>query len=356
MLQRKSEVNKIKIGVLQTRSKEYPQITAAFLDGIKLLFSIKGSVFNGKQVELFTEDVGIGAESRCLEQAGRLISDQKVDFLTGLLEPGIGLEVGRYASNFDVPTLITTLGESFVSHESMTSNLLLQSFGLWQRAYQEGVEAGKAFEGTQLTLVTSLFDSGYDHLRAFTFGFEEVNTAQIELCICKSYDEEELKIELESRLDPEGAIVVLLHPKLNEAFMRNFGKGLKLVANFSIGSLFGITSTSLEIPNQKNGSVKMGFQNDFQEFFEGQPSHYHWMGYCHGNLLHQACSLLQTESDTGAIWESAGKLVNEAELITEGIQLQGKGVVQGKPFSIPPALISALGLQKNAFSNPYLVF
>jgi len=357
MLVKKQDINSIAIGVLLASSREYPTFSTAFLDGIKLYFTVNGNSFNGKEAKLVIEEVGVGTETICIEKARKLIIEHKISFLTGLLEPRIGLELGSFLDHFQVPTLISTLGESFVSQNLMTNNVLFHTRGLWQHAYLEGLILGKEFKGENLTLITSLFDSGYDHLRAFRFGFESVCTAEVDLLITKAYSQEELQEDLRDKFGQDTSCVLILHPNLMNAFFRVFGDSVAILAVFPLSeeNVLKYKSQFQTISEQPFAGQEM-FESSFKEFFEDKPNLYHKLGYGNGRILHHACTQLESTNPGISNWESTLRDQDENMYVSAGDQLILKNAIYGEKWEIPDGLVSSLSSSKNAFSNPYLMF
>jgi len=331
MLTKKQDINSITIGVLLASSREYPIFSTAFLDGIKLYFTVNGNSFNGKEAKLVVEEVGAGTETNCIEKARKLIVEHKISFLTGLLEPRIGLELGSFLDQFQVPTLISTLGESFVSQQSMTTNVLFHTRGLWQYAYHEGLTLGKEFKGEKLTLITSLFDSGYDHLRAFRFGFESVCTAEVDLLITKAYNQEELQSDLCDKIDQDTPCVLVLHPNLMEAFFETFGASAAIVAVFPLSqeNVLEQKSQFQTISEQPFAGQEL-FESSFNEFFEGKPNLYHKLGYGNGRILHHVCTQLESTNLGIRHWESSLEAQDENMYELAGDQLILSNAIYGK--------------------------
>ncbi|MHA7129205.1 type 1 periplasmic-binding domain-containing protein [Algoriphagus namhaensis] len=352
MLLKKENDRTLRIGVLQPNSKEYPVLPFDFLNGIKLYFTVHGSTIGSKEVELIVEDVGFGTATACLEKVRKLIAENRIDLIIGLLEPQVSIEVATYSSHFSIPFLSASLGESYVAQDSIPGYLLLYSAGLWQKAYQEGVEAGKRFKGEGLFLITSLLDCGYDHLRAFRWGFESINPADIGLVVLKSFSKEELLSELASRFDSSCDFSLVLHPKIMDAFREAFPEMKNPIS--SVSQPLQMKRVGLAAENGEESHLE-NFHNQFGDYFEEEASLYHQIGYSCGSVLRQACFSID-DGQKFTTWANLMECMDQNVFKELGAQLMGRDMVFGEKWHIPRALEEFLAAEKNSFSNPYLMF
>ncbi len=99
----------IKIGVLNPTSGNFAIFGDQVNSGIKLYFDSIDYQVDGTQVEVIYADTAFDPQ-QALEQARRLVEQEKVDLLMGLVNSAVSVPLAQYADEAKVPLLITVAG------------------------------------------------------------------------------------------------------------------------------------------------------------------------------------------------------------------------------------------------------
>ncbi|GAA0189338.1 hypothetical protein GCM10009122_49430 [Fulvivirga kasyanovii] len=298
MLIKKSDQQVLKVGILLPQSRQYPKAALNFLNGMKLYFTINENYFERGRAELVVEDVGIGTESISVEKAHKLMVQDQVVAITGLLEPMIGLEVAKMTNMADKPTLFSGLGESAISSAKVSKNLYFNTLQFWQSYFLLGQYIAENLD-KPINIITSFYDCGYDPLKAFRLGVKSKGRSIHEEVILKAENQEELKAELNQKpiSGNDHLYALLLHPNM-----------LRQVMELSSDQINEMVTTPFY--DGKNSSLKYwafpdwGEQNSLtdklrqatREYFEAEPDIFSILGYQQGQLVYEA---LKNLSDPG---------------------------------------------------------
>ncbi|WP_321348973.1 ABC transporter substrate-binding protein [uncultured Draconibacterium sp.] len=167
----KTKGQKIKIGVLMPQSIEHPGLPVSFMNGFRSGIDQHGA-FKKNRIELITEMVNFGTPHIVKEKSQKLIVENNVDLVVGILNSEVASHVGETFKNAKLPAFFVNSGESYPVNEiKNNSYLFLNSLNLYQAAFHSGQYAVEKF-GKKIAIVTSFYDSGYDALFTFRQGVE----------------------------------------------------------------------------------------------------------------------------------------------------------------------------------------
>ena len=162
---------KIKVGVLIPQSTENPFYPLSFLNGLNLGIDQRNAIKNGK-IELITEQVHFATPMIVKEKSQKLISENNVDIITGIVNSEVVSHVGNLFKNALLPAIFANAGESYLVNElKQNPFLFFNTLNLFQAAYESGRYAVNNF-GKNVAIITSFYDSGYDSLFTFKQGVE----------------------------------------------------------------------------------------------------------------------------------------------------------------------------------------
>ena len=378
MLQKKDEKQNLKIGVLLPQSKEYPEVGVNFLNGIKLYFTLHNNQFERGEAELLVEDVALGTERLALEKVRKLIAQDNVLMITGLLEFGVGLQVGLTTQMADVPTLFAGLGESTIPHDYIPDNLFFHTLQFWQAHFHLGKYVAGKFKGAKIKIVSSLLDCGYDHLRAFRLGLRAEGVEAAEEIVLSAYDVDELKVEVdEISISKNAVYVAILHPKLLNGFIDCYGHLLDVLISppFYTGNSTLKKPWAAVLPDRSNPQF-VKFRDGLKEYLDQEPDMFHVLGYQQGQIIYNALESLEGPLDDNK------HIINmlstfERDTIVGPSRMNKRDHTIGSTISVCEGIninedyktlitidedVSAIDetkdlyLQKNAFTQPYLFF
>lgn len=210
----------IKVGVLLSNSSEHPFYPDSFLKGLRLAGNILEEKSKNK-VELIIENVGSGTTSSAQTAVNRLISENNVSLIVGLLGNEVAYRIGETLKTNKVPALVSNAGENFTV-TGVRDNLYLffNTLNLFEASYSAGKYMVSEY-GKNIGIITSEIDSGYDSLFAFIKGVETGGGKVSETFVLKpgvpaSFEAVIQNIE---QFDGNG-LYVLLNGKQSDQFFR----------------------------------------------------------------------------------------------------------------------------------------
>jgi hypothetical protein len=374
MLQQKALKDTIKIGILLPQSKEYPKLAKEFLDGIKLYFSIHENNFSCGKVELIVEDIGFGTERASLEKTRKLLTLDEVTIIAGLMEFNTAIKIGEVAEIMDVPVLIGGLGETKIDVSKVPDNLYFHSFMLWQSLFELGKYVGKHFPEDHLSVITSLFDVGYDSYRAFFLGLKSSASTEHTLFISKAYDGDELLEDLAVNfpLNKEHNYCLLLHPKLLNGLLKKAVLDVSKVIVTPFSTHYKGEQYSSFVSLSNSSATYVEFSEGISDYFSVQPSVHHALGYQQGQLLYSAVKNLKSHTDDASSIYDAWDGFNEETVtglttysstsrhfesdfyISKRIDESQLDLEKRDSVKIMESEIEDLLAAKNSYTNPYL--
>ena len=379
MLIKKSELKSLKIGVILPQSKQYPEAAGNFLNGIKLYFTLADNLFERGKAELIVEDVGYGTENLSIEKAHKLMSQDQVIMLTGLLEPMVGAEVGKMTNLADLPTFFAGLGESAVLPSNITNNLYFNTLQFWQSYYFLGQYVGEKLNHKPLTIITSFYDCGYDPLKAFRLGFLSKGNSIEEEIILKANSNEELQIEVQEsvKFKKDHTYALILHPRILNQFIDQFGDKMEDIVTTPFYTGSTPNKKYWGFPNWRNKTAAFQqFSEGTRQFLDREADMFHLLGYQQGQLIYSALSNLGDPVDDNKkiceAWEGFQEdtligpvyLDKETHAVRSNINVFS-GANSVDQFEIEETYNSDFKLGadvgevfeiRNSFTNPYLFF
>jgi len=377
MLEKKESQKNIKVGILMPQSTEYPKARINFVNGIKLYFTLFENRFQRGKVELIIEDVGFGSTSIVNEKAHKLLIQDQVDFIVGHLSSSTALELAEMLSQVDMPVLISNLGEVAVKSGSVPHNLYFNTFQFWQSYYHLGQFLSEKAKNDWL-LISSLYDTGYDPLRAFRAGLLSNNANITNEIYLNSHDRKELIIEFDKHMkNIEGVTPALfLPPLLLNQFVDDLTDRFEemVITPFysnknPVKKHWAFAAESLK-PSEPN------FVEGVGEYLDTSPDLFHVLGFRSGAMIYEAAkSLDDPQNDKANIlkaWKDFSFQFGEEALAVDHITheltsdvkiFKGKSCMTDFDVcdtrianDIPENLLNEMTMKKTVFTNPYMFY
>ncbi len=212
---------KVKIGALIPQSVEHPHYPGSFLNGFRLGLDQKNAMKKNR-IELVIEPVNAGSPYIVKEKTQKLITENNVDLIVGVLNSEVASHVGSLFQNAKLPAIFANTGESYLVNESKQNNFLFfNSLNLFQAAYHSGKYAVEKF-GKNVAIVTSLYDGGYDALFTFRQGVESAGGHISETYMASQNDSNFIPTTIEKlRQSPPESVYLFMHGNEADNMMRN---------------------------------------------------------------------------------------------------------------------------------------
>jgi len=167
-----AEKSTIKIGVLNPTTGAQTQNGTDVNTGLKLYFDSIDNEIAGHPVELIFEDDASNPQQG-LERARKLVDQDQVDLLMGVVHSGVAVGVAEYAATREVPYIITCAGANALTGEGRSPyvfrtaetnaqrNLVIG----WYAATELGYKTAAGFSWD--------FVAGVEHIDGFTKSYED---------------------------------------------------------------------------------------------------------------------------------------------------------------------------------------
>jgi branched-chain amino acid transport system substrate-binding protein len=162
---------KVKLGLMLPYTGTYAQLGQAITDAFKLAIMEKGGKLGGREVEFFVVD-DESEPSKAPENANKLVTRDKVDFLIGTVHSGVAMAMVKVAKDNNTMLVIPNAGADAATGPLCAPNIFRSSFSNWQPAFPMGkVMVDKGLK-TAVTLSWK-YAAGEESVNGFKEGFEK---------------------------------------------------------------------------------------------------------------------------------------------------------------------------------------
>ncbi|MCE4564241.1 ABC transporter substrate-binding protein [Maribellus sp. CM-23] len=166
-----TKTNSYKAGILLPTSLKHAEYPESFMNGINLALSSVSA--ESCRIELIIESVKFGYPSQATRKAQKLVNENQVDLIVGLLNTEVAQSISEITSPAKIPTIIANAGENFPNDEMIHNPyLVFNTLDLCRNSALAGKFMVENF-GKKLALVSGLYDSGYDAIYAFQHAVKE---------------------------------------------------------------------------------------------------------------------------------------------------------------------------------------
>jgi len=294
MLQKKESKNSIKVGVLVPQSPAYPRASINFVNGVKLYFTLFENQFSRGSVELNIVDIGDATSNKVKEKAQELLMQFQPDCILGYMNASTGIELANNVNNFDVPVVISNLGENAVDSSEIPENLYFNTFQFWQSYYQLGRYLSGKWDNEWL-LISSLHDTGYDPLRAFRLGLQYNNATISQEIYLNANTSAELIHEYRSHLkySKEAIPAVFFPPALLNPILNELSSDYETIITTPF---YNETNNAIKywaFPENTLRPDLQYFTKGVAEYLDMEADLFHLLGYRAGAMLYEAAKSME---------------------------------------------------------------
>lgn len=296
----KTDRRTLKIGVLSPQSNLFPAYPQSFMNGFRLGID-QHQALRKKQIEIITEPVGYGTPFLSGQAARKLLYENNVDMMTGILGNEVVSQFADLFQQKEVPFIVCNAGE-YYPVEPLRKNpfLFFNTLNLYQSSFMQARVATSQF-GKKGIIVTSLYDSGYDAVYAFTHGAEMEGGSTEVLVIRKGAADSLSEVLSRIRAVSPDYVFALLSGDVARDFVLRFrneeGSSLPLLASSfvteeSFLATLGASAADIETitPWNKNLElpVNVDFVKKYRETNRSNPDMMAMLGYETGLLTYRA--------------------------------------------------------------------
>jgi branched-chain amino acid transport system substrate-binding protein len=161
---------KVKLGLMLPATGTYAQLGQAITDGFKLALMEAGGKLGGRDFEIATVD-DESEPSKAPENANKLVTRDKVDFLIGTVHSGVAMAMVKVARDNDTMLIIPNAGADAATGPLCAPNIFRSSFSNWQPAYAMGKVVGERGIKSAVTLSWK-YAAGEESANGFKESFE----------------------------------------------------------------------------------------------------------------------------------------------------------------------------------------
>jgi branched-chain amino acid transport system substrate-binding protein len=161
---------KLKLGVMLPYTGTYAALGDAITAGLKLSIAENGGKLGGREVEyVMLDDESEPAKGP--ENANKLVTRDKVDFLIGTVHSGVAMGMVKVARDSNTMLIIPNAGADPATGALCAKNIFRTSFSNWQPAFPMGKVAAE--RGHKRAVAMSWkYAAGEESLKGFKDGFE----------------------------------------------------------------------------------------------------------------------------------------------------------------------------------------
>jgi len=293
---------KVKVGVLVPQSAEHPHYPGSFLNGLRSGIDQYSSIKKNK-IELIIEPINFGTPYAVKEKTQKLISENNVDLVIGVLNSEVASHVGSLFKNAKLPVIIANTGESYLVNENKKNDFLFfNSLNLFQTAFHSGKYAVEKF-GRNVAIITSFYDGGYDALYTFRQGVEAAGGTVSETYLSNQNDSGFISGTLDKlKQSSPDCIYLFMHGNESDEMIRNlhFSQlNIPLITTafsteehrmINLGeaaeNIISISSWNKKLDHKENKV----FVDQYLKSYRKNPDLFSVLGYETGQIIHNSLS------------------------------------------------------------------
>jgi branched-chain amino acid transport system substrate-binding protein len=162
---------KLKLGLMLPYTGTYAQLGQAITDAFKLAIIERGGKLGGREVEFAVVD-DESEPSKAPENANKLVTRDKVDFLVGTVHSGVAMGMVKVARESDTMLMIPNAGAGAATGALCAPNIFRSSFSNWQPAFAMGKVMAERKAKTAVTLSWK-YAAGEESTNGFKESFEK---------------------------------------------------------------------------------------------------------------------------------------------------------------------------------------
>jgi branched-chain amino acid transport system substrate-binding protein len=159
----------LRIGILLPYTDIYAVLGESITEAIRMYFEENGNEAGGRPVEFIEEDEGT-APDVALQKAQKLVEQDEVDLVVGIVSSGVLLGVRDYFHDNQKLLIVANAGANEVSRDRKSPYIWRTSFTNWMAPYSMGSWAA-ANVGTRAAISVPDYAAGNNNITGFTNSF-----------------------------------------------------------------------------------------------------------------------------------------------------------------------------------------
>jgi branched-chain amino acid transport system substrate-binding protein len=171
----RAQAAKVKVGILLPYTGTYASLGHNITDGMMLAIEEAGGTLGGRPVEYVKVD-SEADPAKAASNTNKLISGEKVDFLTGPVHSGVAMAMVKIAREEGTISIVSNAGADAVTRQMCAPNVFRTSFSNWQTCFPMGPEMIKRGHKRAVS-ITWNYAAGHEMIGAFKEGYAKAGGA-----------------------------------------------------------------------------------------------------------------------------------------------------------------------------------
>lgn len=168
---RGAENKPYKIGLLLPYTGVFSKIGVDITQGVEMYLDEVGWKAAGREIKVIKEDSeGIGQIG--LQKVRRLIENEKIDVLTGVVSSSVAYAIKDYVVAHKIPFVIANAGACGLTREEGSKYIFRVSFSNGQFEYPQGIHAFNKLGIKTVVVMASDYAAGHEKAKGFMDGFK----------------------------------------------------------------------------------------------------------------------------------------------------------------------------------------
>jgi branched-chain amino acid transport system substrate-binding protein len=119
----------VKVGFATSLTGVFSAIGEQMRDGFSLYMEQIASKAGGREIKVIVQDIGSNQVNRAVQEVGKLIEQDKIDVLAGVVDSGSAYALARLTAKEKIPFIISNAGADDLTQRKNTPFILRANFG-----------------------------------------------------------------------------------------------------------------------------------------------------------------------------------------------------------------------------------
>jgi branched-chain amino acid transport system substrate-binding protein len=164
-----AQAAKVKVGILLPYTGTYASLGHNITDAMIMAIEEAGGTLGGRPVDYVKLD-SEADPAKAANNTNKLISGEKVDFLTGPVHSGVAMAMVKIAREEGTITIVSNAGAAAVTRQMCAPNIFRTSFSNWQTCFPMGPQMMKRGHKKAVS-ITWNYAAGHEMIGAFKEGY-----------------------------------------------------------------------------------------------------------------------------------------------------------------------------------------
>lgn len=156
----------LKVGLLVPLSGTYAPLGKDMQEGFKLYLDQHGGKLGGRSVQLISAEAEATPEVG-LRAARRLVEEDRVEVVTGIVSSAVAYGVKNYFAGADVPLIVSNAGATQLNLDPTLPNIFRTSFTNRQTCFPLGQWAAQNLGGEKFACIAPDYAAGQEDVQGF---------------------------------------------------------------------------------------------------------------------------------------------------------------------------------------------